>query len=185
MLFAKYVLFFVLFLKGILTVLALCSTCNWVQWVSESSVNRKHSTENKALDDYSNQPNSVVEDVGFCCIIWPGAALYASSCKQILFRCCHTQALFQTVNTHIDHIRKNTATSLSITSNTWSSTITPMSILGLIAQWIDLMEIHCTAMCLWHFVWEEKKQTCCYFVWKWTCYCIFSENNILRINWSW
>ena len=65
-----------------------------------------------ALDD---QPLSVVENVGFCHLLSP---------------------LFDEVKKHVRNL-VNEASALSFTTDIWTSSVCPMSLLSLTAQWID------------------------------------------------
>ncbi|KAF3851859.1 hypothetical protein F7725_005214 [Dissostichus mawsoni] len=76
------------------------------------------------------QPLSVVEDDGFRRLITTLDPRY------ILPDVCLPQ-LYQTVYTHIDSILKDNVTSVSFTSDIWSSSACPMSMLSLTAPFID------------------------------------------------
>lgn len=82
------------------------------------------------------QPLSVVEDEGFRRLVTFLDPRYVLPGRKYFTDVCLPQ-LYQTVYTHIDSILKDNVTSISFTSDIWSSSACPMSMLSLTAHFID------------------------------------------------
>ncbi|XP_057192592.1 zinc finger BED domain-containing protein 4-like [Triplophysa rosa] len=84
------------------------------------------------LDD---QPLSVVENVGFCCLIEHLEPRYSLPGRKYISETALPE-LYETVREHISCQLKDVQT-ISFTTDIWSSDAAPLSLLSLTAHWVD------------------------------------------------
>ena len=84
-----------------------------------------------------HQPLSVVEDIGFKCLVNCLGPLYMLPSRKYFTDECLPE-LHQTIYSHIQSLMKDDKIVLvGFTSDIWSSSMSPMSMLSLTAQFID------------------------------------------------
>ncbi|XP_032358832.1 zinc finger BED domain-containing protein 4 [Etheostoma spectabile] len=83
-----------------------------------------------------HQPLSIVEDEGFRRLMSYMDSRYTLPGRKYFTDVCLPQ-LYQTVFAHVDTLMKDNITSISFTSDIWSSNVCPMSMLSLTAQFIN------------------------------------------------
>ena len=89
--------------------------------------------EFEGLDD---QQFSVVEDVGFRRLLSHNEPRYTLPARKY-FSDVALPELYQAVYSYVDGLLKQNISSISFTSDLWSSDVSPMSRLSLTAKWID------------------------------------------------
>lgn len=83
-----------------------------------------------------HQPLSIVESAGFKRLLSYMDPRYSVPSRKYFSDICLPQ-LYQTVYSHIDTLLKDDVAAISFTSDIWTSSVCPMSMLSLTAQFID------------------------------------------------
>lgn len=86
-----------------------------------------------ALDD---QPFSVVDNPGFRKFLAHLEPRYTLPSRRF-FSECAPPALYDIVATHIHNLIDKNGLHVSFTTDTWTSDVSPVSMLSLTAQWLD------------------------------------------------